>query len=132
MCTSCVVGAFGDRTVLIRCFPLEIKSLSTWCAFSVRSLRYVLPQEGKAGALDAFLTHTHKSRIGPTETLEQLLDLEEHGRAAVNLARRTRSACLGAFSRSTGSTEPPQEIDRVEQARSNGYDGYDARQHLAL
>lgn len=24
----------------------------------------------KADALDAFLTHTHKSRIGPTETLE--------------------------------------------------------------
>lgn len=34
---------------------------------------------------------------GPTETIEQLVDLEEHARAAVNLARRTRFACLGSF-----------------------------------
>ncbi len=48
-------------------------------------------------ALAAFLTHVHKSRLGPTETLEQLTDLEERARAAVNLARRTRFACLGSF-----------------------------------
>ena len=45
-------------------------------------------------ALAAFLTHVHKSRLGPTETLEQLADLEERGRAAVNLARRTRAAVV--------------------------------------
>jgi hypothetical protein len=28
-------------------------------------------------ALTAFLSHVHKSRLGPTETLEQLADLEE-------------------------------------------------------
>jgi hypothetical protein len=39
-------------------------------------------------ALAAFLAHAHKSRVGPTETVEQLADLEERARAAVNLARR--------------------------------------------
>src|SRR5436190_11843603 len=48
-------------------------------------------------AISTFLTHAHKSRIGPTETIEQLVDLEERARAAVNLARRTRFACLGSF-----------------------------------
>ena len=41
-------------------------------------------------SLAAFLAHAHKSRVGPTETVEQLVDLEERSRAAVNLARRTR------------------------------------------
>jgi DNA replication protein DnaC len=48
-------------------------------------------------ALEAYLTHVHKSRLGPTETLEQLADLEERARVAVNLDRRTRFACLGSF-----------------------------------
>lgn len=48
-------------------------------------------------AIAAFLAHVHKSRIGPTETIEQLVELEERARVAVNLARRTRFACLGAF-----------------------------------
>ena len=48
-------------------------------------------------ALAAFLAHVHKSRLGPTETLEQLAELEERARVAVNLARRTRFACLGSF-----------------------------------
>ena len=48
-------------------------------------------------ALAAVLVHVHKSRHGPTETLEQLADLEERARVAVNLARRTRFARLGSF-----------------------------------
>lgn len=48
-------------------------------------------------ALAAFLGHVHKSRVGPTETLEQLAALEERARVAVNLARRTRFAHLGSF-----------------------------------
>lgn len=48
-------------------------------------------------ALSAFLTHAHKSRLGPTETIEQLVELEERSRAAINLARRPRAACLGTF-----------------------------------
>lgn len=48
-------------------------------------------------ALAAFLAHAHKGRLGPTETVEQLVNLEERARDAVNLARRTRFACLGPF-----------------------------------
>lgn len=48
-------------------------------------------------ALAAFLTHAHKSRLGPTENLEQLVALERRAREATNLAGRTRSACLGNF-----------------------------------
>jgi DNA replication protein DnaC len=64
-------------------------------------------------ALAAFLTHAHKSRLGPTETVEQLIDLEERSRAAVNLARRTRFACLGAFKPlDRFEWSHPKEIDR--------------------
>jgi len=48
-------------------------------------------------ALAAFLTHAHKSRLGPTETIEMLAALERRGREATNLASRTRTASLGAF-----------------------------------
>jgi DNA replication protein DnaC len=64
-------------------------------------------------ALSAFLTHAHKSRLGPTETVEQLADIEERGRDAVNLARRTRSACIGAFKPlDRFDWSHPKEIDR--------------------
>jgi DNA replication protein DnaC len=48
-------------------------------------------------ALAAFLTHAHKSRLGPTESLEALVTLERRAREATNLARRTRAAYLGVF-----------------------------------
>ena len=48
-------------------------------------------------AIAAFLTHAHKSRLGPTETVEALIALERRAREATNLARRTRAACLGTF-----------------------------------
>jgi DNA replication protein DnaC len=65
-------------------------------------------------ALAAFLTHVHKSRLGPTETVEQLADLEERARVAVNLARRTRFACLGAFKTlDRFDWSHPEKIDRV-------------------
>ena len=48
-------------------------------------------------ALTAFLTHAHKSRLGPTETLEQLAALERRARDANNLARRVKAAALGTF-----------------------------------
>jgi DNA replication protein DnaC len=64
--------------------------------------------------LAAFLTHVHKSRLGPTETLEQLADLEERSRVAVNLARRTRFACLGSFKTlDRFDWEHPEKIDRA-------------------
>ena len=65
-------------------------------------------------ALVAFLTHVHKGRLGPTETLEQLADLEERSRVAVNLARRTRFACLGSFKTlDRFDWEHPEKIDRA-------------------
>lgn len=64
-------------------------------------------------ALAAFLTHVHKSHLSPTETLEQLVDLEERSRIAVNLARRTRSACLGSFkTQDRFDWDHPEKIDR--------------------
>lgn len=64
-------------------------------------------------AIAAFLTHAHKSRLGPTETVEQLVDLEERSRDAVNLARRTRFACLGSFKPlDRFDWSHPKEIDR--------------------
>ena len=65
-------------------------------------------------AIASFLTHVHKSRLGPTETVEQLADLEERARDAVNLARRTRFACLGAFKpMDRFEWDHPRELDRV-------------------
>lgn len=67
----------------------------------------------RPGALAAFLTHVHKSRLGPTETLEQFADLEERSRDAVNLARRSRFACLGAFKTlDQFDWNHPESIDR--------------------
>jgi DNA replication protein DnaC len=64
-------------------------------------------------ALAAFLVHVHKSRLGPTETLEHLADLEERARVAVNLARRTRFACLGSFKTlDRFDWAHPEKIDR--------------------
>ena len=48
-------------------------------------------------ALAAFLTHAHKSRLGPTESIEALAALERRARETTNLASRTRAAYLGAF-----------------------------------
>lgn len=65
-------------------------------------------------ALVAFHAHVHKSRLGPTETLEQLAELEERARAAVNLARRTRFACLGSFKTlDRFDWSHPEKIDRA-------------------
>jgi len=69
-------------------------------------------------ALSAFVAHAHKSRLGPTETVEQLLALERRAREANNLERRTRSACLGKFKPlDRFDWAHPRKIDRalVEQ-----------------
>jgi DNA replication protein DnaC len=56
--------------------------------------------------LAAFLTHVHKSHLGPT-------DLEERSRIAVNLARRTRFACLGSCkTQDRFDWDHPEKIDR--------------------
>jgi DNA replication protein DnaC len=65
-------------------------------------------------ALGAFLTHAHKSRLGPTETLEALVALERRARESTNLARRTRAACLGKFKPlDRFDWAHPRKIDRV-------------------
>ena len=84
-------------------------------------------------ALSAFLTHVHKSRLGPTETLEQLADLEERARVAVNLARRTRFACLGSFKTlDRFEWEHPEKIDRALVERLVALDFVDRGENVLL
>jgi DNA replication protein DnaC len=76
----------------------------------LRRLGFRAPADGLA----AFVTHAHKSRLGPTETLEQLATLEDHARSAVNLARRTRRACLGTIKlMDRFDWTHPEKIDRA-------------------
>jgi DNA replication protein DnaC len=65
------------------------------------------------GALEAFLTHAHKSRLSPTETLEKLIQMERRSRDTTNLTRRTRFACLSKFKPLDGfDWNHPRKIDR--------------------
>lgn len=95
--------------------PTETKDLSTQ-----------LTQLGfRAGrdALAAFLTHAHKSRLGPTETIEGIIALERRARDTTNLARRTRAACLGTFkSLDRFDWAHPRKIDRALLERINTLD----------
>ena len=70
------------------------------------------------GSLDAFFTHAHKSRLGPTQVLEELIALERRSREATNLHRRTRAACLGRFKpMDRFDWAHPRKIDRVRMER---------------
>lgn len=65
-------------------------------------------------ALAAFFAHAHKSRLGPTEAVEQLLALERRARETKNLERRTRAACLGKFKpMDRFDWAHPRKIDRA-------------------
>jgi DNA replication protein DnaC len=69
---------------------------------------------GGRDALTAFFVHAHKSRLGPTETVEGLVALERRAREATNLARRTRAAYLGKFkSLDRFDWAHPRKIDRA-------------------
>jgi len=46
--------------------------------------------------LHAFLVHAIQSRLGPVETIEQLVTIERRERERRNLERRTRGARLGS------------------------------------
>lgn len=74
-------------------------------------------------ALAAFFTHAHKSRLGPTQTIEELLALERRAREATNLARRTRAAYLGKFKPlDRFDWAHPRKIDRTLVERLVGLD----------
>jgi DNA replication protein DnaC len=74
-------------------------------------------------ALEAFLTHAHKSRLGPTQTLEELVALERRAREATNLARRTGAAYLGKFKPlDRFDWTHPRKIDRALVERLLGLD----------
>jgi DNA replication protein DnaC len=84
-------------------------------------------------ALDAFFAHAHKSRVGPTETIEQLVDVEERARAAVNLARRTRFACLGSFkTMDRFDWAHPERVDRAQIERLLELDFVEAGENVLL
>jgi DNA replication protein DnaC len=70
-----------------------MKTDPTDLADSLRALGF---RAGK-DALTAFLAHAHKSRLGPTQVIEEIVALERRAREATNLARRNRAACLGSF-----------------------------------
>lgn len=75
------------------------------------------------GALAAFFAHAHKSRLGPTETIEQLVALERRAREANNLVRRTRTAYLGKFKPlDRFDWAHPRKIDRALIERLGGLD----------
>lgn len=67
--------------------------LSTNLSTSLDELGFRTGQD----ALNAFLTHAHKSRLSPVQTIEQLVVLERRAREAANLSSRTRAATLGKF-----------------------------------
>ena len=86
----------------------------------LRDLGFRAPRE----SLSAFLSHAHKSRLGPTETVEQLLALEQRSREATNLEQRTKTAALGAFKPiDRFHWDHPRHIDRarVEQILGLGF-----------
>jgi DNA replication protein DnaC len=81
-------------------------------------------------ALSAFLNHAHKSRLGPTETLEHLVALERRAREATNLARRTKAAALGSFKPlDRFDWNHPRKIDRALVEQLFGLDFIDRGQN---
>ncbi len=84
-------------------------------------------------ALAAFLTHAHKSRLGPTETVEQLVAIERRARDTANLARRTRAAALGSFkSLDRFDWAHPRKIDRSLVERLLQLDFIDRGENILL
>jgi DNA replication protein DnaC len=67
--------------------------MSTDIIDALRSIGLCAPRE----VLLALITHATKSRLSPTEVIEQVVALERRERDARNLAARTRRATLGAM-----------------------------------
>ena len=67
-----------------------------------------------AESLRAFLTHSMQSRLGPVETIEQLVAIERRERDRRNLERRARNAHLGAVTPlDRFDWSHPRQIDRA-------------------
>lgn len=65
-------------------------------------------------ALDALLAHAQKSRLSPTQLVEQLFEIEQRERDARNLARRARGATIGTPKPlDQFDWNHPREIDRA-------------------
>ena len=76
------------------------------------ALRHIGVRASRA-ALEAFVAHAIKTRLGPTEVLEQFMAVELREREERNLARRTRVASLGSFAAlDTFDWNHPRQIDR--------------------
>jgi len=67
--------------------------MSTDLVDGLRGFGLCAPRE----ALEALLSHATKSRLSPTEVLEQVVQLERREREARNLTSRTKRALLGAM-----------------------------------
>lgn len=94
---------------------------------ALRSLGFRAPRE----TLSALLTHATKSRLSPVEVGEQLVALERREREARNLARRTRSATLGAAQALDAfDWSHPRQIDRPLYESLVGLDFIAARQNV--
>jgi DNA replication protein DnaC len=70
-------------------------------------------------ALDALLIHAQKSKLSPTQLLEELVAIEQREREARNLARRAKEAKLGT----------PMTLDRFDWHHPRAIDR-DLYQHL--
>lgn len=77
---------------------------------SLVALRFSLGKD----ALEAFLSHAHKSRLSPLQVLEQLIALERQHRDRKNMERRTRLASLGRFTPiAEFDWSHPKKLDRT-------------------
>lgn len=84
-------------------------------------------------ALAAFFTHAHKSRLGATQTVEELVVLERRAREAANLAHRTHDACLGKFKPlDRFDWAHPRKIDRALLERLMSLDFINGGENVLL
>ena len=83
--------------------------------------------------LAAFLPHALKSRLGPTDTIEQLVTIERRAREATNLARRTKTATVGAVKPiDRFQWDHPRKIDRALVERLLDLDFIDGGDNVLL
>ena len=84
-------------------------------------------------ALAALFIHATKSRMSPTESVEQLIALERRERDARNLARRTKLATLGSVPPRDGfDWAHPRKIEREMFERLLEFDFVEAGHNVLL